>query len=61
MGVYRIDYKFLTKKQVDQFHEDGFLIANFNIEPELIDKILREVYPHYDSNFLADPTFPTRI
>ncbi len=51
----------LTKNQVDQFHEDGYLIADFNIEPELLDKIVREVYPYYGSEFLANPTFPVRI
>jgi ectoine hydroxylase-related dioxygenase (phytanoyl-CoA dioxygenase family) len=52
---------FLTKEQVDKFHEDGYVIVDFNIEPELIDTIVREIYPYYDPDFLANPTFPTRL
>ena len=51
----------LTKDEVEKFQENGYLIVDFNIDPELIDTIVREVNPYYDPIFLANPTFPVRI
>ena len=56
-----MNQKFLTDEQVDQFHKDGFLVADFNIETELIDTIVREVHRHYPRIFLANPTIPARV
>lgn len=51
----------LTQEQIDQFHENGFLVFNPGLDPGFIDTLVAKVQTRYDPDFQANPTFPTRL
>ncbi len=51
----------LSKEQVDFFQNNGYLVADFNLDHEFIDAIVRKIYPHYDAKFRENPVFATRV
>lgn len=51
----------LSQEQIEQFHENGFLVFNPGLDTGFIDTLLANVETRYDPGFRANPTFPTRL
>lgn len=51
----------LTEKQIRDFHERGYLIADPGLDGKLLDRIVSGVWPLYDPEFQRNPRFATRV
>ena len=51
----------LTQEEVERFHERGVLHCDFGFAPELLDRVVAEVEPLYDSSWRELPQVPTRV
>ena len=51
----------LSQPQIDSFHDKGFLIADFKLDPLLLDAIVEKVYPYYPEEFRLNPKIPARV
>lgn len=51
----------LTQEQINQFHEQGFLVFDPGLDEAFVDDLREKVFVHYDPAFQANPTFPTRL
>ncbi len=50
----------LTPGQVESFKERGFVIADFGLDPDQLDRIVTRVRPLYGSSYEENPTLPAR-
>lgn len=51
----------LSEAQVAEFHERGYLIADFSLDDALLDSIKTQLQPLYPEDYQQNPTLPARI
>lgn len=51
----------LSETQVAEFHERGYLIADFALDESLLDSIVEKLQPLYPEDYPQNPTRPVRI
>ncbi|PCI77153.1 MAG: phytanoyl-CoA dioxygenase [SAR86 cluster bacterium] len=51
----------LSESQVAEFHERGYLIADFSLDESLLDRIVQKLQPLYPEDYQQNPTIPARI
>lgn len=51
----------LNEAQIADFHERGYLIADFDIDESLLDTIREKLQPLYPEDYQQNPTLPARI
>ncbi|MEX1196735.1 MAG: phytanoyl-CoA dioxygenase family protein [Pseudohongiellaceae bacterium] len=51
----------LTQQQVTQFHEKGYVVVDFGLDHEALDRIVATLDPQYDPEFQQDRRRPARI
>lgn len=51
----------LSETQVAEFHERGYLIADFDLDESLLDGIIEKLQPLYPEDYQQNPTLPARI
>ncbi len=51
----------LSPSQVTEFHERGFLVVDFGLDDELLERIKAKVYPLYPEAFRNDLTVGARV
>jgi hypothetical protein len=52
---------FLSQTQIDSFHKDGYVIADFGFSPEDIESLKATLHPCYNPEHLRAPSFGARI
>jgi len=51
----------LSPEQVAEFNDKGFLVVDFEIDENLLDRIRDKVLPYYREEYQNDPATPTRV
>ena len=51
----------LSEEQVAEFHERGYLIADFDLDESMLDSIVDALQPLYPEDYQQNPTLPARI
>lgn len=51
----------LTPQQVAQFHEQGYVVVDFGLDHDALDRIVETLDPLYDADFQQDRRRPARI
>lgn len=51
----------LSESQVAEFHERGYLVADFNLDEAMLDSIVAKLQPLYPEDYQQNPTLPARI
>lgn len=51
----------LTPQQVTQFHEQGYVVVDFELDHDALDRIVETLDPLYDPDFQQDRRRPARI
>lgn len=51
----------LSKEEIQRFSDTGFLVKDFGFGASLIDRVVKDVYPHYSESFRTNPVFPERF
>ena len=51
----------LSESQVAEFHERGYLIADFDLDESMLDSIKEKLQPLYPEDYQQNPTLPARI
>jgi len=51
----------LSESQVAEFHERGYLIADFDLDESMLDSIIDTLQPLYPEDYQQNPTLPARI
>lgn len=51
----------LSQSQVDAFHEHGYIVADFGLDPAMLDQIIAKVEPLYGEAYQENPSLPARV
>jgi len=51
----------LTQQQIDSFHERGFVVADFGLDTDMLDRIIERVRPLYGEQYQENPSLPARV
>ena len=51
----------LSEAQVAEFHERGYLVADFGLDESMLDRIVEKLQPLYPEDYQQNPTLPARI
>ena len=51
----------LSESQVAEFHERGYLIADFDLDESMLVSIKEKLQPLYPEDYQRNPTLPARI
>ncbi|MEX0964437.1 MAG: phytanoyl-CoA dioxygenase family protein [Pseudohongiellaceae bacterium] len=51
----------LSEAQIADFHERGYLIADFSLDEAMLDTIKERLQPLYPADYQQNPTLPARI
>lgn len=51
----------LTPQQVASFHERGFVVADFGLDANMLDRIVARVRPLYGEAYQENPSLPARV
>lgn len=51
----------LTPEQVESFHARGFVVADFGLDSNLLDRIVTRVRPLYGEAYQENPSLPARV
>ena len=51
----------LSESQIAEFHERGYLIADFDLDESRLDSIKEKLQPLYCEDYQHNPTLPARI
>ncbi|MEX0740021.1 MAG: phytanoyl-CoA dioxygenase family protein [Pseudohongiella sp.] len=52
---------FLSQDQIDKFHKDGYVIADFGFSPDDIEALKATLHPCYNPEHLKAPSYGARI
>jgi len=51
----------LSDTQIAEFHERGYLVADFGLTEKMLDSIVEKLQPLYPEDYQQNPTLPARI
>lgn len=51
----------LSSAQEQEFRDRGFLVVNFDLDADLLERIKTRVYPYYPEEFRQNPALSTRL